>query len=98
VSLPIRFRDEVWTELRDAVLWYEEKEPGLGPDFIRSFEGIIANLARNPLVYPTVHNTARRAVMRRFPYSVIHVVTDAEILIVSVIHSHRDPQRWQSGL
>jgi len=96
VSRIVRFRDEVWIELRDAVLWYEEREPGLGADFIRAFEAIVANLERNPMIYPVVYKTARRAVMRRFPYHVIHAVTDDEIVIVTVIHSHRHPRRWKS--
>jgi hypothetical protein len=59
VSRTIRFRNEVWIELRDAVLWYEERQPGFGPHFIRAFEAIIANLENNPLIYPAVYK--RRA-------------------------------------
>ena len=92
----LRFRTEVWEELREATLWYEAKERGLGMEFIRAFEAIITNLERNPRLYPAIYKAARRAVMRRFPYSVIHVVSGDEILVVFVIHGKRDPARWQS--
>lgn len=92
----LQFRGEVWDELREATLWYQTKGPGLGTEFVRAFEAIITNLERNALLYPVVYKSARRAVMRRFPYSVIHIVSDDEILIVSVIHGKRDPAHWQS--
>jgi hypothetical protein len=53
--------------------------------------------ATEPL-YPTVFGNARRAVLRRFPYSVIYVVRDDELVIAACIHSGRDPIRWQKRL
>jgi len=51
---------------------------------------------RNPLTYPVVFGSARRATLRRFPYSVIYEPSEDEILIVACIHGRRDPQRWQT--
>lgn len=37
-----------------------------------------------------VHKTFRRALLRRFPYSVFYVVEPAVVLIAGVVHHSRD--------
>jgi plasmid stabilization system protein ParE len=91
----IVFRPEAATELAEAADWYEARGQGLGADFLRSLDAVIAHLQRHPTLYPIVFGNARRAVLRRFPYSVIYVVRDDELLIAACIHSRRDPSRWQ---
>jgi plasmid stabilization system protein ParE len=45
-----------------------------------------------------VHGEARRAVLRRFPYSVIYAVREDEIVVIACFHGRRDPKRWQDRL
>ena len=47
-------------------------------------------MQRHPTLYPVVFGNARRAVLRRFPYSVIYVVRDNELLVAACIHSRLD--------
>ena len=95
MSARFRFRPEVATELLEAVDWYQARAPGLGAEFLRSLDAALAAIQRNPLAYPVVFGNARRAVLRRFPYSVIYEPSRDEILIVACIHGRRDPRRWQ---
>lgn len=94
----IVFRPEVEVELAEAVDWYEMRGQGLGGEFLRSLDAVMAQVQRRPALYPMVFGNARRAVMRRFPYSVIYIVQDTEILIAACIHSKRDPIRWQERI
>ena len=55
-------------------------------------------MQRHPTLYPVVFGDGRRAVLRRFPYSVIYVVHDNELLIAACIHSRREPSRWQERI
>jgi plasmid stabilization system protein ParE len=91
----IVFRPEAETDLAEAVDWYEIRGQGLGAEFLRALDAVIAHVQRHPTLYPIVFDHARRAVFRRFPYSVIYVVRDDELLIVACMHSKRDPIRWQ---
>lgn len=84
------------SRLIEAVDWYEARGRGLGAEFIRSLESAISIVQRHPATYPLVFGAARRAVLRKFPYSLIYVATDREILIVACIHGRRDPHRWQT--
>lgn len=70
MSLRIVLRPEAEAELHEAAAWYEERGKGLGGEFIRAVEATFAGMQRNPLSYPLVFGVARRALTRRFPYSV----------------------------
>lgn len=92
---PIVFRPEAEAELAEAVDWYEARGRGLGAEFLRSLDAALSHVQRHPALYPTVFRQARRAVLRRFPYSLIYVVHDGFIVIAACIHGRRDPRRWQ---
>ncbi len=94
----IVFRPEAETELAEAVDWHEARSQGLGAEFLRALDAVLAQVQRHPTLYPIVFGNARRATLRRFPYSVIYVVRDDELLIAACIHSRRDPSRWQKRI
>jgi plasmid stabilization system protein ParE len=89
------FRPESEAELSGAIEWYEARGKGLGSEFLRALEAAVAKIERHPVAYPVVFGTARRAPVRRFPYSIIYTVADKEILILACFHGRRDPQRWK---
>ena len=95
MSRTVLFLAKAEAELAEAADWYESRSKGLGTEFLRALDAAIANIQRNPLGYQTVFGSVRRAVMRRFPYSVIYTFSDTEILIVACFHGHRDPKSWQ---
>ncbi|MDH4305483.1 MAG: type II toxin-antitoxin system RelE/ParE family toxin [Nitrospira sp.] len=76
----IVFRPEAETELTEAVDWYEARSQGLGAEFLRSLDAVIAQVQRHPTLYPVLFGTARRAVLRRFPYSLIYTIHDDVLL------------------
>ena len=98
MTLRIVFHPEVEAELAEAVDWYEKRGQGLGAEFLRSLDAVIAQVQRRPALYPIVFGSARRAVLRRFPYSLIYIVENGEILITACIHSKRTPTRWQERI
>jgi toxin ParE1/3/4 len=42
-------------------------------------------------MYPAVHGDVRRALLRRFPYSVFFLVEDDLAIVLAVHHRRRDP-------
>ncbi len=42
-----------------------------------------------------VHEEARQAELRRFPYSVICALREDGILVIVCSHARRNPKRWQ---
>ena len=77
-------RPQAEFEIVEAAEWYAQRAPGLGGEFVRVVDAALAAVERNPLQYPLVDPPVRRAVLRRFPYSILFTADDDEILVLSV--------------
>jgi plasmid stabilization system protein ParE len=83
-------------DIRDAHQWYKRRADKLGEQFKRSLDACFGRVAENPHSYPVVYSETRRALIRRFPYSVFYIVELSEIVVIGVLHTRRDPKSWQS--
>jgi toxin ParE1/3/4 len=83
------------SEIAEAADWYEQQSVGLGADFLRAIEVTMSSIHHNPEQYQRIRGQTRRAVLRRFPYGVIYIVSDDEVVVLGCVHGRRDPKRWQ---
>jgi hypothetical protein len=51
VTLPLHVREEAEVELRAARIWYDEKSPGLGKQFLSCVEAAFAVIGRHPIAF-----------------------------------------------
>ena len=89
------FTADAENEISQAATWYASRREGLGRQFLYSLETTIEIVSGNPEIYPIILGQARRAVLRRFPYSLIYLALEDTILIVACLivacnHAHRD--------
>ncbi len=89
------FRPQARTEALEAYTWYEQQTPGAGEAFRLALHVLYENITRNPELYPVVRPGIRRAIVRRYPYAVFYEVTEEKVRVLSVLHTSRDPRRWQ---
>ena len=89
------FKPEAELEMEEARSWYEEREPGLGGDFVRCVDACVALARRFPEAYPVAYRAVRMGVVRRFPYLVFYTVEPKQIIIISVFNASRDPKIWK---
>ena len=59
-------------DLVEAYAWYEDLRPGLGAEFLGCVDACIETIVRRPQLYGAVHESYRRALVRRFPYAVFY--------------------------
>lgn len=86
-------------DLEDAYQWYEEQEPGLGKDFIKSVDIKIAEIKSNPFHHQTVQNdNIRRTLTNKFPFSIYFENEEVLITIFAIIHQRRSPESWKSRI
>jgi len=82
-------------ELEAAALWYEERQPGLGGDFVDEFERTLRRIVAEPERWRTFRADKRKLDFHRFPFAIVYSVR-AEILYVkAVMHLHRRPSYWR---
>jgi len=87
-------------ELEQAVEWYEEKQPGLGEDFLSEVERSLDLISANPAAWPGWPDEprARRFVMRRFPYLIAYRTVGDDTIVVAFAHARRRPGYWRGRL
>jgi len=98
MSHELILRPEAEAELTEAFKWYEARASGLGLEFVRSVDSLLNSICRDPLSYPIVHKTIRRALTRKFPYEIFFVLETDTVIILAVFHAKRNPKRWQERL
>jgi plasmid stabilization system protein ParE len=96
LTLPVRTRPQADADLLEARTWYDAQETGWGAVFFDAVSAMVHRIADMPLAFPLADGQTRRAVLRRFPYSVYFQVRADHILIVAIMHNSRDPRRWRS--
>ena len=100
MTLPPLLVPEATADVTDAYLWYEDQSLGLGMEFVRCVEAALLLIQRTPLIHPVVHETYRRALVRRFPYAIFYELDDAanRCIVYSVFHCAQDPKKWRGRL
>lgn len=94
--MSVVIRPVALAELEEARAWYDEHRPGLGDEFARAADESIRHVGAAPTMFPSVHGSIRRLLMRRFPYGIFYRSSGAEVVVLGVLHLRRDPGRWQS--
>jgi plasmid stabilization system protein ParE len=91
----ITFTSEAEDDSYQGYAWYESRRIGLGREFITAVDACLQLISRNPKLYQTIYKDYRRAVVRRFPFSIIYEETDSEVTIYAIFDSRQEPNRWR---
>ena len=86
---------EALSDIEEAVAYLRRISHRLPVRFGIELQSIYALLVEHPEMYPVVYKNFRRALLRRFPYSVFYVLDGTTILIVGVVHQARDEETWK---
>ena len=97
---PLRIDAEAEEELAEAVTWYEQRQKGLGREFLIAIGEATERIRETPQQAGRVpgvpeHVPVRRMLVRRFPYSVVFLELPAEIRVLAFAHAKRRPGYWR---
>ncbi len=87
----VRFTAEARQDVRSARAWYHAISPALAEGFDADLGRAIDRILDGPERYAVVHRGRRRALLRRFDYSVIYQTVDDRIIIIAVMHCKLNP-------
>lgn len=82
-------------DVEAAFQWYEKENPGQGLEFLDELRSTYARVVAAPLSYRELRGGIRRALLRRFAYAVYLAVDGSTVVVLTVLHAHRDPAAWQ---
>ena len=84
----------------NATRRYEHARPGLGADFLRAIDALLAANAEHRMPGTTLtdrgRDTLRWLLLPRFPYALIVDVRPERRLVVAVAHLRRRPGYWRA--
>jgi len=92
----VAFHPDAEVEFNDAIEWYETREIGLGLDFATQVHAAVQRAIAFPSAWQAMDNEIRRTLVHRFPYGVLYVAEPNHLLIVAVMHLHRQPDYWRN--
>jgi plasmid stabilization system protein ParE len=90
-----RFLPPAEEEMIGESLFYQVVSRELGQDFLDDVQRVIDLLVEQPNLGRAVGRGLRRALLSRFPFSLIYATESDAILIVAVAHQKRRPDYWR---
>ena len=88
-KLPLAEQDAL-----EAAIWYEERQPGLGDEFLSEADRAVEALSESALLHRIRFADVRRAPIHRFKfYGVYYIEREQEVWILAIFHGRRHP-RW----
>jgi plasmid stabilization system protein ParE len=93
-----RLIDAALEELRGATRYYRLIRPELGVRFRAAVDAALDRIEQWPLSGAPTDGNIRICRLKRFPYGIVYVPRETEIVIVAVMHLHRRPGYWKRRL
>ncbi|MGH8595838.1 MAG: type II toxin-antitoxin system RelE/ParE family toxin [Gammaproteobacteria bacterium] len=94
MSLPVVYHPKVGRDLAAGFGYYEEQVEGLGEKFLIAVDSGFDVIEHYPEMFAQVHGEVRRALVSRFPYAIFYRVESKRVVVLTVLHTARDPKLW----
>ncbi len=82
-------------EMVDAAIFYEQRQPGLGEEFIDEAMAAARLIAEEPERARQFDSPYRKVATRRFSYQLIYEIKGDTVRIIAVMHQSRKPGYWK---
>lgn len=96
--MTVRFLEIAEIELDQAIHWYRAQALGLDDAFLIEVLSAADRIARFPDTWHPLGDGIRRCRLSRFPYGLIYIVEQGDIIVLAVAHLHRQPDYWRDRL
>ena len=95
MNLPVILSRLAQAEFDDAADWYEQQKAGQGMAFTYAVLQVLVGLGSRPEAHSEVNENVREALVTRHPYAVCYRPEPAQVTVLAVFHTSRDPAEWQ---
>lgn len=88
-------RKEAARDMREAFDYFEGQGRGLGKDFVAKVQKVFDRITLMPTLHGFVEDDIRRALVKKYHYSVFYRIEGMDVAVLAVVHQRRDPAVWQ---
>lgn len=89
------FHPAALAEYQEAARYYAGCQEGLELRFMASVETVVRQIAAAPDRWRILERDVRRCLTKVFPYAILYTIEPDRVLIVAVMHCHREPGYWR---
>lgn len=80
---------EASAEIQEEATYYEDKQAGLGLEFLDEVDAAIDTVLSMPHAFPKRRKNIRMYVFKRFPFSLLYRITNETLEVLVVRHHAR---------
>lgn len=81
-------------EITESIDFYESRKKGLGKQFLNSLKVGLTILKSNPELFSIKRKSIyREMTLNKFPFIVIYEIIGNEVIVYSVFHTSRNPDK-----
>ena len=95
---PLKYHPAASGEIKAAHAWYVRQSVQAADGFYEELLLPIARVQGRPRLYPPYRYGTQRAVLDRYPFSIVYRELLHEIQIIAVAHAKRRPGYWADRL
>ena len=95
--MKVRFLSPASIELDEAIRYYDHQLPGLGFRFFQEVNAAIDRIKLFPDAWTKIGEQTRRCPLKGFPYALLYISEQEEILVTAVANLHRKPGHYLAG-
>lgn len=92
----VKFLAPAQAEMAEAAAYDDSQQQGLASRFLEEVKRTIERILQYPKAWSPISKRTRRCRMNKFPFGVIYQMRGDVLLIVAVMHLHREPRTWKS--
>jgi hypothetical protein len=100
VSYKVIYANEVYTDIQNAVDFYNSRGKGLGTRFFKAVKIQISKIKSNAFGFQVRYTDVRCIPINKFPYTIHYrVVTKTNIImIIAIFCDFQNPEIWEDRL
>lgn len=91
--MKLRYTVRAKDDIDIAFSWYEEQRQKLGFEFLDCVEASIHNILEMLKLYAKQYDNFRRALVRRFPFSIFYTIEKEEIVVHAIFDNRQNPAK-----
>ena len=86
----VRYHELAKREVIETTRYYAELREGLGAEFRKEPDNVVALIAESPARFEEIRPGMRRCLLRRFPFGVYYRILDADLIEIVVVGRNRN--------
>ncbi|HVJ84793.1 MAG TPA: type II toxin-antitoxin system RelE/ParE family toxin [Caulifigura sp.] len=85
-------------DLQDARRWYEQEQAGSGEGLVAEVEAVLRRIADAAGTHERIRRDVHLILVKRYPYAIYYRMEGELAVVLSVMHTSRNPREWKRRL